>query len=464
MPEVSVIIPTYNSAALIGDAIRSVLTQTYPNFEIIVVDDGSTDETAAVVQVIGDPRIRYIWQSNQGLAGARNTGIHTATGRYVAFLDADDLFLPKKLAQQVQALDSQPETGLVAGGYLFVDKAGKPLAERRNWRHRPHLDLRTWLYGCPVIVNAVLVRREWLVQVGGFDPTLHRVEDRDLWLRLAYRGCHMAWTPHVVCAYRIHMGQMVRDGRSQKETTLAIMDKFFTQPDLPAELRQERQAVYASVYLEGAFREYGANQVNVAGQSLTQAIELAPALMRGNIPSITYTLISWAADPVTGDPATFVERVLDNLPASAARLHSLRQRMLYAAAIWTAVDANLVGNRTLARQSLVNLLKREKSVVDNPAFVVELLVDHVRGKQAECQTKCIEDFFDNLPSELASLRPFRRKALGRLYMARAFEAHSVGTAKEAVLAIWQGVRFDPAWLCNQGVWSIMLRSLISPSR
>ena len=138
--------------------------------------------------------------------------------------------------------------------------------------------------------------------------------------------------------------------------------------------------------------------------------------------------------------------------------------MLYAAAIWTAVDANLVGNRTLARQSLVNLLKREKSVVDNPAFVVELLVDHVRGKQAECQTKCIEDFFDNLPSELASLRPFRRKALGRLYMARAFEAHSVGTAKEAVLAIWQGVRFDPAWLCNQGVWSIMLRSLISPSR
>lgn len=463
-PKVSVIMPCYNQARFVGEAIQSVLNQTYQDFELIVVDDGSTDGSHDIVAAIGDRRIRYHYQSNQGLAAARNAALCLARGEFVAFLDADDLFLPEKLTLQVQALDNQPEVGLVAGGYLFVDELGKPLAERRPWCYRPHLDLSTWLRDCPVIVNAVLVRREWLKHVGGFDPALRRVEDWDLWLRMAYRGCRMVWTPHVVCAYRMHGEQMVRDGRSQKETTLAIMDKFFAQPDLPTELRRERQQAYAAAYLSGAFREYGADQVDSATQSLAKAIQLMPALMTGNIPPLTYTLISWAADAVTGDSTTFVDRVLGNLPASASRLRFLRQRMLYAAAIWTAVDANLVGNKVLARQPLINVLKRENSVVDNPALVVELLVDHVRSKQRECQTRCIEDFFENLPSELASLRPFRRKALGRLYMARGFEAHDAGEAKQTACAILQGARHDPAWLRNRGVWSIMLRSFLAYSR
>jgi len=465
MPKVSVIIPTYNRAHLVTLAIESVLSQTYQDFEIIVVDDGSRDNTQAIIESISDPKIRYLYQANQGPGAARNTGIRAATGQYVAFLDTDDLLLPEKLALQVEALGKQPELGLVAGGHLFVDEAGKPLAERRPWLSHPELSLTTWLYTCPITINAALVRREWLARAAGFDPALGgQAEDWDLWLRLAYLGCRMAWTPYIVCTYCLHREQRIRDGQSQKEAILALMDKFFAQPDLPAELRQERQRVYATAYLSGAFREYGANQVDVARQSLTQAIERAPALMRGDIPPLVYTLISWAVDPVTGDPATFVERVLDNLPASASRLRSLRQRMLYAAAIWTAVDANLVGNRALARQSLINVLKRDNSVVDNPSLVIELLVDYVRGKQPECQTKCIEDFFDNLPPQLTSLVSFRRKALGRLYIARGFEAHAVGAAKEAARAIWQGARLDPAWLRNRGVWSIMLRPLIGYSR
>lgn len=464
MPEVSVIIPTYNRAGLLAQAIESVLAQSYPSFEIIVVDDGSRDDTNTVVGSYSDPRIRYIYQDNAGLSAARNTGIRAARGKYVALLDADDLFMPEKLAYQVQVLDHQPEVGFVAGGFLYVDADGRPLAERRPWQSHPQLDLMTWLHGCPVVPSAVLLSRAWLARVGGFDSALRRVEDRDLWLRLAYHGCGMAWTPHLTCAYRIHGGQMVRDGQSQKETTLAVLDKFFAQPGLPIELHNERQQAYAAAYLEGAFREYGAGQVIAAKESLTRAIGRQPALMVGEVPPLTYTLISWAADPITGDPVAFAVRVLDNLPASAASLCSCRQRILYAAAIWAIVDASLVGNTELARQHLRNALRCEATFVDDPALMIELFIDRVRSEEAERQIRCVEDFFDNLPSELAGLVSYRSKALARLCMARGFEACADGAAKEAGKALWQGVRRDPSWLRNRGVWSIMLRSLLGHSR
>lgn len=139
MPEASVMIPAYNSAALIGDVIRSVLMQTYPNFEIIVVDDGSTDGSRDVVAAFNDQRIRYHYQENHGVAVARNTGIAHSRGQHIAFLGADDLFLPHKLMQQVPVLESQPEVGLVAGGYLFIDEASRPLAAHRRtiWSSKP---------------------------------------------------------------------------------------------------------------------------------------------------------------------------------------------------------------------------------------------------------------------------------------------------------------------------------------
>lgn len=158
VPRVSVIIPCYNTARYVKETIESVLNQTRQDFEIIVVDDGSTDDSHNVIASINDQRIRYHYQPNQGLAAARNTGLALATGEFVAFLDADDFFLPEKLARQIAALDSQPEVGLVAGGHLYVDEFGNSLAESQPWIYNPQLDLRTWVCGCPVVPGAPLVR------------------------------------------------------------------------------------------------------------------------------------------------------------------------------------------------------------------------------------------------------------------------------------------------------------------
>src|SRR4030095_11695480 len=129
MPTVSVIIPAYNQSRYLGQAIRSVLAQTYASFEIIVVDAGSTAATRKVAPAFADARVRYVHQANRGLSAARNTGIRRARGELLTFLDSDDLFLEHKLETLVGALEKNPALGLVAGGAILIDEHGELVGE-----------------------------------------------------------------------------------------------------------------------------------------------------------------------------------------------------------------------------------------------------------------------------------------------------------------------------------------------
>ncbi|NJM39416.1 MAG: glycosyltransferase [Anaerolineae bacterium] len=258
--KVSIIVPTYNRADLLGEALDSVLKQTFTNWEVIVVDDGSVDDTKALVSKYIDrdsdrhSRIRYIYQANKGLPGARNTGLRAATGDYIAFLDSDDLFLPHKLQSQVAVLDQSPNLGLVASGHVEVDLHLRVLRTTRPWLAYPGLDLTSWLTSCPFIVNAVLVRRRWLEQVDFFDEEMRYVEDWDLWLRLAQAGCPMAWHPDVVCYYRFHISNMARHAQLMQNGMLRLMDKLYAQPDLSPNVLARKEKAYANIYLDTAGR------------------------------------------------------------------------------------------------------------------------------------------------------------------------------------------------------------------
>jgi len=126
---VSVVIPAYNQSQYLAAAIRSALAQTYEDIEVLVVDDGSTDDTRRVATSFDDSRVRYIYQNNAGLAAARNTGIRHARGSVLTFLDSDDLFLPEKLALLCGTLDANPRLGMVAGQAILIDELGEPLGE-----------------------------------------------------------------------------------------------------------------------------------------------------------------------------------------------------------------------------------------------------------------------------------------------------------------------------------------------
>jgi glycosyltransferase involved in cell wall biosynthesis len=188
-PLVSVIIPTYNRAEFVGEAVQSVLCQTYKKLEIIVVDDGSTDDTSKVLKEYRG-RIRYIYQERGERSRARNRGFRRSSGCYVAFLDSDDLWLPEKIEKQLDVFEKKRDVGLVYTSVQFIDYYGNPYNGAICWdalarkRRSLYEDLMTdnVISGS---TSAVMVRRECLKKVGLFDESMNACEDLDLWRRVA---------------------------------------------------------------------------------------------------------------------------------------------------------------------------------------------------------------------------------------------------------------------------------------
>jgi hypothetical protein len=368
-PQISVIIPTYNRADMLGDAIASVLAQTYADWELIVVDDGSIDDTEAVVARYSDPRIRYIYQENRKLPGARNTGIRASTGEYVAFLDSDDLFLPEKLSVQAAAMENRPDIGLVASGWHEVDLQRKVLRRLRPWQARPDLDLSGWLNGCPFIVPSVLVRRTWLIQVGLFDEDQHYVEDWDLWLRLAYAGCQMAWEPAVVCLRTIHEGNMVHNAARMSAGLQRVFDKFFAQADLPESIRQQAAHVYANVHLNAAVRFLGAGDIDTGAQHLEEAITLNPGLLAGTPPRVVQSLASASLTHQVREREHYIADVCRILPQLSRPLVWSSRQMRATIAATQAFEAHGDGDGQQARRYAWRALAIDPMWLRNRGFV-----------------------------------------------------------------------------------------------
>lgn len=201
---VSVIIPTFNRASFIGDAIRSVLSQTYSDIELIVIDDGSSDNTPDVVSTFSDPRLRYIRQANMGRSNARNHALSLAKGRYIAFLDSDDLFLPDKLERQVAYLQSHPGTGMVYTSAHCIDHKGS-LLEHKYLASVSGCIYEKIAFFTPVTITlpTVMTYKAIMDHVGDFDEDMHRFEDTDMWRRIS-KVCRIDAMAEFTCLLRTH--------------------------------------------------------------------------------------------------------------------------------------------------------------------------------------------------------------------------------------------------------------------
>jgi glycosyltransferase involved in cell wall biosynthesis len=265
-PLVSVVIPAFNAERTLGPAVESALGQTYSNVEIIVVDDGSTDGTPAVLNRYAD-RIRIVRQKNQGEGAARNSGIERAQGSLIAFLDADDLWDAEKLSVQVAVLNSSPEIGLVFALMRTIDGAGNPLPgtipsqlpSGLTLRPLPNLSacyelegplLSELLKGCFLNTLTPVIRKEALSRVGGFDR-LPRGTDRDMWYRLAANGCRMAVVRRPLASYR-KWRPAVQESLllfRSLESRVTPYRKLLTNPDVKDEaLRDQAKARIAGMY------------------------------------------------------------------------------------------------------------------------------------------------------------------------------------------------------------------------
>lgn len=245
MPQVSVIIPTYNSASYLREAVESVLSQTYRDFEILVIDDGSTDETPEIVKRYGR-QVRYLHQSNSGVAVARNRGISESQGQYVAFLDSDDTWFPRKLECQMEALTRARLARASSTAYLVTRSDLTPIAERQNHRHGAALE-DLLLRGTIVFISTVVCEKSLLDLTGGFDPTLSQCADWDMWIRLAGHTEFVAVDEPLV-NYRQHENNMSRNAQLLERDSLCVLEKAFAM-ELPAYLRAQRRYIFARNYM-----------------------------------------------------------------------------------------------------------------------------------------------------------------------------------------------------------------------
>jgi glycosyltransferase involved in cell wall biosynthesis len=312
-PTVSVIVPSYNTAGYITECLESVFAQTYRDYEVIVVNDGSPD-TPALEQALAPfrDRIVYLTQKNQGLAGARNTAIAAARGRYVALLDSDDAWLPEYLQVQVAALDADPSVDAIyPNAIIFGDH---PLAGRTYMDVCPSdgpVTFESLLTQRSYVMVSLMARRDALVRAGLFDASLRSSEDFDLWVRLVTQGSRIAYHRQVLVRFRKRRDSLSADPVWMADHALLVLDKLDRTLPLDDEDRRvlrERQAYFrAARHLAQGKRAFFNRRQNEAIAHLARAndyfrtprLTLAAALIR-RVPGLLLKLYDWRDRLIVG--------------------------------------------------------------------------------------------------------------------------------------------------------------------
>ena len=213
---VTVLMPVYNAEKYIGEAIQSVLNQSYSHFELLIINDGSTDNTRNIIQSYTDPRIRLIEQESRGISYALNAGLHAAKGLYIARFDADDICLPLRLAMQVSFLNEHSDYILTGTDAEYIQENGDHLFDFRSISYSYEQILSRLYQYCPFIHSSVMYRKDAVLNAGGYSPFAHHFEDYFLWVTLVRSGkcCNL---PESLIKVRFNPGSLTIDERWKGE-------------------------------------------------------------------------------------------------------------------------------------------------------------------------------------------------------------------------------------------------------
>jgi glycosyltransferase involved in cell wall biosynthesis len=226
MPKISVVIPAYNGENTIQLTIESVLKQTYTDFELIVINDGSQDSTLEILSKINDPRLKIFSFENAGLHISRNRGLHNAVGEFVSFLDADDIWTPEKLASQLQALQQNTDYKVAYSWTDYIDAQGKFLVSGRHFTANGDVYEQLLLSNFLENGSNPLICREAITLIGGFDESLNAAQDWDMWLRLADKF-NFVCVPSVQILYRVSANSLSANLARQEKVGLQVLERAY---------------------------------------------------------------------------------------------------------------------------------------------------------------------------------------------------------------------------------------------
>jgi len=241
-PMVTILMPAYNAAVFIKEAINSVLEQSFTDFELLVIDDGSVDDTAAIIREFTDPRIIYLQKDHQGIASALNMGLREAKGRFIARFDADDVCMPNRLLKQVEFLSADDRYVLCGSDAEYISESGEHLFNFTCIGHT-HEEIRSQLYVlCPFIHSSVMYRKEAVIAAGGYSPHAHNFEDYLLWVQLATYGRY-ANMPEQLIRVRFNPASVTIDEKWRGYRFRQLKRKIILKGNITAEEGDELKAI-----------------------------------------------------------------------------------------------------------------------------------------------------------------------------------------------------------------------------
>jgi glycosyltransferase involved in cell wall biosynthesis len=346
-PSISVIIPTYNAAKYLNTSVKSVLNQTFKDFELLIIDDGSTDNTKEIVKALDDRRIKYFYQKNQGKSQARNHGIFRSGGKFISFLDADDFYYKTKLKCLLDFLNKNPHVGCVAGGVCRISENGQIIFKKKHQDNKL-ITIKDLLFGNSINICSTLIRSDYIRKIKGFDIRLKRGEDWDFHYRLALSGCSITVKKNIVCAYRFRQNAIDKTNDLYCSSMIEVNKKMFENEALPDNLKELKNHALSSTYLRLSARSYASNKMMLGMTNLQKAIQFNPALIESNHKTILSRFVNWIHYFDLDNGGALIKRIFNNLPDEC---ESLRD------------------NKNIIRQLKIMLfLKRIKQNIKNAKF------------------------------------------------------------------------------------------------
>lgn len=459
MTKVSIIIPAYNNAEYLDDAIQSVLNQTYPNVEVIVVNDASPDNVNEVVSVYTDPRVKLIvHEQNRGLSAARNTGIKAAEGEIISLLDGDDYFHPEKFQRHVEFLTQHPEVGVTYNPRFELNHSVKTI--RELWRPPLIVNLADLVFSYPFSPSDMVLRREWIFQIGLFDEYHHYVgEDLDINCRLGLAGCKFASVDRALNYRRYHSGRVIKNLRGSVEDTMRPLDATFADPRCSQEALAIQDKARANHYMLWSVLAFAQDDIASGQEYCLTAIKLNPTILSGQPCALIGAMIAHSIADESLDHVPLLRKMFYQLPLE---LRQQREQV-----DWAVARATLLrGVRAMIWGRIKDGHEYFGQATALNAQIDELFLQNLTARlldyQIEFGSEASQEILRKMSPYLEKIgeRSQMRWLKGFYSINQAFHSYRVGNYAEVPKEVFQACTNDPKYLTNRGVLSILFRSLV----
>lgn len=457
-PTVSVVIPTYNRAALLKHTIDSILAQTFSDLEVTVVDNASTDDTPALMATYlqNDARVQYIRKPvNTGLANSYNLGRRHAKGTYLAWVDSDDLMTPDRLERQVGYLTARPELDAVFSRFIEMDFNGNLL--RKSPVMPAMLTLENVVRGCAYWFGTMLVRLKSLEAVGEFDESFRVAIDIKFIQRMVLCGLKIATLPSLLVHQRRHIGNHTRKTGLIEQDFQITYENLFADPRLPPSLQSERNAILADVAIWLSRGYYDCGEWADGARTLEKAWDL-----RANEAARKQTILaqvkSWAMDGFTTEPVRYMAGLLAHLPDSLAWMAEHQAQLMALMHVHAAMRCFRVNNLDDYRQHMRSAAATHSSWHEEND-VAEALIDAALHNVKILPGDYVKAIMAKLPPEAKALQRQERDLVAKVNLAGAFEAWQSGDFSNVRQRTVRAVKSKPALLANRGLMSIYFQSM-----